>query len=51
MNGMQPTAEAKIAERYPPIYNPPHHATWPLVVTDQHCNALVWSLLNILTAG
>ena len=51
MNGLQPTAEAKITERYPPIYRPTHHATEPFVVTDRHRNALVWSLPNILTAG
>ena len=51
MNGLQPTTEAKITERYPPIYNPPHHAMEPFVVTDLHRNALVWSLPNVLTAG
>ena len=51
MSGLQPTAEAKVTERYPPIYDPPHHATEPFVVTDRHRNVLIWSLPNILTAG
>jgi hypothetical protein len=51
MNGLQLTAEAKITERYPPIYNPPHHVTEPFVVTDLHRNALVWAMPNMLTAG
>ena len=51
MNGLKPSAEAKITLRYPAIYNPPHHETKPLVVTDLHRNILVWYLPDILTAA
>jgi len=51
MNGLQPMAEAKIALQYPPIYKPAHHEMKPLVVTDMHCNVLVWYLLHILMAA
>lgn len=50
MNGLQPAAEEKISRRFPPIYEPPVHATKPFVVTDKHGNGLVWYLPHLIAA-